>query len=118
MRAHILAILAAPIVALPAAANAQEEGAGQAAYERHCIQCHDTDDEAVGTLQLGRTRGEELALLTERSDLTGEYIAAIVRNGLNAMPGFLPSELTAAQLDALVDYLTAASAASRATQAD
>ncbi len=105
MRAGVVAIMATLVVALPAQAPAQEENAGRAAYDRHCIHCHDADDEAVGTLQLGRTRGEEFALLTERDDLAGEYISAIVRNGLNAMPGFLPSELTEAQLAALVDYV-------------
>jgi len=112
MRAVIVAIAAALVVVLSAQATAQEENAGQAAYDRHCIHCHDSDDEAVGTLQLGRTRGEEFALLTERDDLAGEYIAAIVRTGLNAMPAFLPSELTEAQLAALVDYVMGESGAS------
>ena len=80
---------------------------GKEVFERHCIHCHGPGKEATGTLQLARTRGEDKALLTERDDLPPEYIQMIVRQGLKAMPAFVPSDLTDAQLKALTDYLTA-----------
>jgi len=86
------------------AAGAEPDG--KEVFDRHCIHCHGPGSEP-GTLQLARTRGEERALLTERNDLAPEYIQAVVRNGLKSMPPFVPSDLTDAQLEALVQYLTA-----------
>jgi mono/diheme cytochrome c family protein len=79
---------------------------GQEVFERHCVHCHGPGNEAVGTLQLARTRGKDKALLTERKDLPAEYIRIVVRNGLKAMPAFVPSDLTDAQLQSLAEYLT------------
>ena len=45
--------------------------------------------------------------MTERDDLPAAYIQMIVRQGLKAMPAFVPSDLTDAQLKALADYLAA-----------
>jgi mono/diheme cytochrome c family protein len=78
---------------------------GPEVFERHCVHCHGASDEAPGTRQLARTRGEALALLTERKDLPAAYIEVIVRNGLRAMPAFVPSDLTDTQLKALSDFL-------------
>ena len=79
---------------------------GQEVFARHCVHCHGPSNEAVGTLQLARTRGKDKALLTERKDLPAEYIRIVVRNGLKAMPAFVPSDLTDTQLQALTEYLT------------
>jgi mono/diheme cytochrome c family protein len=45
-------------------------------------------------------------VLEERDDLEAEYVRLIVRHGIRAMPAFLPSTLTDADLRALTDYLT------------
>ena len=79
---------------------------GKEVFDRHCVQCHGPGNEGTGTLQLARTRGEDKALLTERDDLPAAYVQMIVRQGLKAMPAFVPSDLTDAQLKALADYLT------------
>jgi mono/diheme cytochrome c family protein len=79
---------------------------GQEVFQRHCVHCHGPGSDAVGTLQLARTRGQDKALLTERKDLPPEYIRIVVRHGLRAMPAFVPSDLTDAQLEALTDFLT------------
>lgn len=104
MRDAVIGALGA-ILIFVSQAGAQEE-AGKAAFDRHCVHCHGPGAEAVGTAQLGRTRGESFALLTERNDLVAPYIEFVVRNGLRAMPGFVPSDLTETQLDALTEYLT------------
>jgi mono/diheme cytochrome c family protein len=90
------------LVALPASGA---EPTGQEVFERHCVHCHGPSGEAPGTAQLARTRGEALALLTERENLPAAYVEAIVRNGLRAMPAFVPSDLTEPQLKALTDFL-------------
>lgn len=105
MRASILGAFSA-LVFVALAASAQSGNAGKAAFDRHCVHCHGPGEEAVGTVQLARTRGEQFALLTERDDLAAPYIEFVVRNGLKAMPAFVPSDLTQAKLDALTDYLT------------
>jgi hypothetical protein len=68
------------------------------------VQGHGTAD-GPGTMQLRRTRGADKALLTERTDLTSEYITFIVRHGLRSMPPFVPSDLTDTKLKALVGFL-------------
>ena len=79
---------------------------GKEVFDRHCVHCHGPGNEATGTLQLARTRGQDKALLTERNDLPAVYIQYVVRHGLRAMPAFVPSDLTDAQLQALTDYLS------------
>jgi (+)-pinoresinol hydroxylase len=79
---------------------------GEEVFNRHCVHCHGPGGEMTGTQQLARTRGKDKALLTERDDLPPEYIQMIVRQGLKAMPAFVPSDLTDAQLKALADYLS------------
>jgi len=98
----------APAVAALLVANAPAmavDPPGKKAFERHCVHCHGPAIDAPATLQLGRTRGEDKALLTERKDLGKEYVQYVVRHGLKSMPAFVPSDLTDADLRALADYL-------------
>ena len=81
------------------------ETTGQDVFNAYCVQCHGDSNEAAGTLQLGRTRGQDKALLTKRTDLKPEYIEYVVRHGLKSMPPFVPSELTDAKLKALTEFL-------------
>lgn len=89
---------------LPALTAAQELG-GKEVFDRLCSQCHAPGIEHPGTRQLTFTRGEDEGVLVERKDLAAEYIRYVVRNGLKSMPGFYPSDLTEAQLEALTEYL-------------
>ena len=57
-------------------------------------------------MQLSRTRGQDKALLTQRTDLAPDYIEYVVRHGLKSMPPFVPSDLTDDKLKALVRFLT------------
>lgn len=103
MKALVLTTATALTVATASARGA--ELSGEEVFARHCVHCHGPGGEAPGTQQLARTRGESLALLTERSDLPAAYIEAIVRSGLRAMPAFVPSDLTDTQLKALSEFL-------------
>ena len=81
------------------------EMTGKEVFDHYCTYCHGSGD-GPGTLQLRRTRGTDKALLTERTDLTPQYIEFVVRHGLRSMPPFVPSDLTEAKLKALVGFLT------------
>lgn len=101
----LIGLLAAAGVAGAAEPASGRDDEGAALFARHCVHCHGEGDEATGTLQLARTRGADKALLAGRTDLPPEYIQFVVRNGLKAMPGFLPSEITDQQLGTLAGWL-------------
>jgi cytochrome c5 len=80
------------------------EMTGKEVFDHYCSYCHGFDD-GPGTVQLRRTRGKDQGLLTQRTNLTGDYIEYVVRHGLRAMPPFVPSDLTDTKLKALVAFL-------------
>lgn len=79
---------------------------GQAIFEKNCSACHAPGMNNPGTQQLTKTRGAENGVLEQRDNLVDVYVETIVRQGLNAMPGFKPTQITDSELDALADYLT------------
>ena len=95
------------IAMLPIGLAAADDVDGQAVFNEYCVHCHVDSKEAPGTIQLGIRRGESMAVLTERDDLVAVYIETVVRNGLNAMPAFAPSDLDREKLAALVEFLAA-----------
>ena len=67
---------------------------GQAAFMRHCNQCH--------------TGGEtSFAPALNNKPAPGFLMKLQVRQGLGAMPAFSESEISASELDAIVQYLLA-----------
>ena len=97
-----LLICALANLAIPASGA---EMTGKEVFDHYCTYCHGAAD-GPGTMQLRRTRGQDKALLTGRTDLTAKYIEHVVRHGLRSMPPFVPSDLTEARLRALVGFLT------------
>jgi mono/diheme cytochrome c family protein len=106
---------------LPARADAAlqnpREQRGREVFGERCAACHaaipkDTIGPPylppmAGTQALqARYKGAKPAELEQRTDLTAEFVAAIVRNGLNSMPFFRPTELSKDDLAALGAYLT------------
>ena len=91
-----LAVLASPARAA--------DMTGKEVFDHYCTSCHGSSD-GPGTMQLGRTRGKGQALLTERSNLSADYIEYVVRHGLKSMPPFAPSDLTDAKLKVLAAFL-------------
>jgi mono/diheme cytochrome c family protein len=105
MKPYLSLLLALFLSGLSTAALAMDQ-AGQAVFEEHCFHCHAPGLNRPGTMQLSVTRGAAYALLEQRSDLSVDYIKYIVRHGLRTMPGFKPTTLTNAELDALASYLS------------
>jgi mono/diheme cytochrome c family protein len=96
------------LLLLAAVVARAEQPPGKRVFERHCAECHAEGFGHPGTQRLGWNRGEKYAVLERRKDLSAEYIKLIVRRGLLEMPPFRPSEITDADLNGLVDYLSAA----------
>jgi cytochrome c5 len=101
-----LAVVSLLATALSSAAMtaAAADVTGKAVFDHYCSYCHGSSD-GPGTMQLKRTRGKDQALLTERTNLTADYIEYVVRHGLRAMPPFVPSDLTDTKLKALAAFL-------------
>lgn len=78
---------------------------GEAIYQANCSHCHDPGMNNPGTQQLTKTRGEENGILIDRDNLVDVYVKTIVRNGLNGMPTFKPTQITESELDALAEFL-------------
>lgn len=78
---------------------------GEAIYQANCSHCHDPGMNNPGTQQLTKTRGEENGILIDRDNLVDVYVKTIVRNGLNGMPTFKPTQITDSELDALAEFL-------------
>lgn len=91
--------------AADAAANRGTDGA--AIYEHYCTVCHDRGDGHPGTQSLGFLYGKEKAALTDRDNLTPEYVRFMVRNGRGLMPGFRTAEISDEELKMLAAYLAA-----------
>lgn len=89
-------------VLVSSAAYAQD---GEAIYKANCSHCHDPGMDNPGTQQLTKTRGEENGVLLDRENLVDAYVKTIVRNGLNGMPTFKPTQITEGELDALAEFL-------------
>ena len=108
--AALLLVLIAPAMAQDDASPASR---GAVVYDYWCATCHAPGPGMPGTQALQvKYNGEIPAVLLERPGLTAAYIAAIVRTGISVMPPFRKTEISDADLDALSDYVVAASRAS------
>ena len=83
------------------------EPRGYTEFARACAVCHGDGPAKPGTRALHtKYRDKEPALLAERTDLAPDYIKHVVRHGVSVMPPFRKTELSDAELDELVAYLT------------
>lgn len=102
-------LLAGLLLALAPAAHAAEPGAE--AFRQRCGVCHAAG--GMGALALGARRGPDKAILQERRDLAADYIRLAARRGIGSMPPINRVEVTDAQLEAIVGYLTGPAGKSR-----
>jgi mono/diheme cytochrome c family protein len=84
-------------------AHAQESSDRQI-YADRCVKCH--GETGTGTFMLRRRLGKDKGMLEQRIDLAPELIRHVVRNGIVSMPAITRVEVTDAELDAIVRYLT------------
>jgi mono/diheme cytochrome c family protein len=112
------AILLIALVLIPVRAPAADATQGHAVYDKWCAGCHAPAIKyAPGTTLVGRVlagtyaleqlyKGSLPAALEQRTDLAPDYVRVIVRSGRNLMPATRKTEISDAELDALVVYLT------------
>ena len=92
-------------VLLPIAAPAQSQpGRGREVYQKWCTPCHGTGLGKPGTAAAA-AHGAKPPVLEQRTDLTPKMIETAVRNGVNFMPRFRKTEISNADLAAIVAYL-------------
>jgi len=109
-RAPMAAALASLLLATSAVA-APDLAKGKALYELWCLDCHAPLTgmamfPPAGSYRLQeRYQGTKPAALADRSDLAPELIRTVVRQGMTIMPPTRKTEVTDAELDAIVAYL-------------
>jgi (+)-pinoresinol hydroxylase len=106
----IAMLLAAPMTQNAAADDAAAHG--KQVFQLWCSACHKRlnpgDLPVAGTSSLQRKYGDSKpAALELRTDLSPVTIRTIVRHGIKSMPASRKTEISDADLDALVAYLTA-----------
>ena len=80
---------------------------GEQIYLARCEYCHGEGLQKGGTMALqGRYEGAVPAVLDQRTNLTSEYIRAVVRTATNGMAPVRITEVDEQQLDAVIAYLT------------
>jgi len=85
---------------------------GKAVFAQWCAGCHGPMPgmgrfPPAGTFRLQqRYKDTKPARLEDRVDLTPEFIRTIVRQGMPIMPPLRKTEVTDAELDAVIAYLT------------
>ena len=83
------------------------EPRGYVQYQDYCAACHGAGAGKPGTLTLqAKYKGGKPAMLAERTDLTPQLIRLCVRHGIGFMPFARKTEISDADLDAIVAYLT------------
>ncbi len=82
---------------------------GAAVYQNWCAPCHSAGRGNPGTAALAakyKSRQPAVpSVLTERTDLTPQTIKFFVRQGVSVMAPFRKTEITDADLDAMIAYL-------------
>lgn len=86
---------------------APNQPAGYLQFQNYCAICHGQGSDRPGTLALAaKYSGELPALLEQRTDLDPQVVRQFVRHGISVMPPFRKTELSDADLDAIIAYLT------------
>lgn len=83
-------------------------GDGKTVFEVHCGYCHLAGGMGTNLLtkqQVMAGQTPDKGLLANRTDLTADYVKAVVRMGKGAMPPQTRVDLTAPELDAVAAYL-------------
>lgn len=113
-------VLFTALLAFSLAASAQQSTSaenGHAMFDKWCVPCHGSTDVEPGGLLPGgplpgtaalalKYNGELPPVLEERTDLVPEYIRVVVRQGVFGMPISRKTEISDADLEDIIAYLT------------
>jgi (+)-pinoresinol hydroxylase len=92
----------------PDAAPVQKQAlsAGAKTYEKWCRDCHGTLT-GPGSMALQRKyKGNPVAILDQRTDMSADYIKAVTRQGVSFMPSFRKTEISDSELAQLAAFIT------------
>ena len=97
-------------------AQTPSEKNGKAVFDKWCLPCHGAvapknvmfgNGALAGTSALAvKYKGKLPAVLEQRTDLKPAYIKTVVRHGLYGMPITRKTEVSDAELDDVISYLT------------
>ncbi len=86
---------------------------GKQLYEYWCATCHGPGIGGMGSRYLpgeaalrAKYKGAVPGLLSERTDLTPEFVKLFVRQGITIMPFFRKTEISDPELEAIAAYLS------------
>ncbi len=102
-RTCLLIALLLPISGRAFAAESQADR-GREVYQKWCTPCHGTGLGKPGT-NAAAAHGVKPAVLEQRTDLTPKMIETAVRKGVYFMPRFRKTEISNADLAAIIAYL-------------
>jgi len=110
MKMHaLIGIIAFGFVHVPqptAAQNAASER-GKQVYDKWCTPCHGVGEGKPGTISAAAIyKGSKPAVLSDRTDLTAAGIKTAMRAGVYIMPRFRKTEVSDAELESIITYLT------------
>jgi len=106
-QASACAVFIALLWTSPAAAQNAATRPAPEVYEKWCTPCHGAGDNKPGTISAAALyKGSKPAVLAERTDLTPAGIRSVVRKGMYIMPRFRKTEVSDAELDTIVAFLT------------
>lgn len=83
-------------------------GGGEALFSNRCGSCHLAGGMGTNLLtkqMMMAKRPPEDGMLSNRKDLTADYVKTVVRQGKMAMPRLSRVEVTDSELEAIADYL-------------
>ncbi|HTQ37056.1 MAG TPA: cytochrome c [Steroidobacteraceae bacterium] len=87
-------------------ALAAEPELGERVYQRWCVHCHSAGRGNPGTQSLQVKYGNQKpAVLLDRTDLTPEFVAFSLRQGVMSMPPFRKTEITDEELAAVSKWV-------------
>lgn len=97
-------VLAFAIAGAASAAEQPSAEQGRAVYQKWCTPCHGTGLGKPGTTAAA-AHGVKTPVLEQRQDLNAKMIESAVRKGVDIMPRFRKTEISDADLAAIVAYL-------------
>jgi (+)-pinoresinol hydroxylase len=103
-RIWVLMAVLAPIAAQALRAEESQADRGREVYQKWCTPCHGAGLGKPGTAAAA-AHGVQPAVLEQRTGLTPKTIETAVRQGLYFMPRFRKTEISNADLAAIVAYL-------------